>query len=157
MSNARLIRVTPTISTGAYTANDQVGGIQTLTDACADGAVKLNSLCIIDKDSEAAAGMTLHFFSSLPTVVSVDNGALDISDAEIASKCIGVLSVPSSSFVAVGGCKVATVKDINLDLFSTHSDTEGNKTGNIYVVVSSVDTPTFTATSDLVFSYVLVN
>lgn len=158
MANQRMIRVTPTISAAsAYQAADQVGGIQTLTNAVAnddDKAVKLSSLVVVDVDSEGAA-LDIHFFSALPTVVSVDNGALDIADAQMSSKYIGTVQVATGDFLTVAGCKVATKKDINLDLVSTDTDTEGNKSNKIYVVVSTPGTPTYTTVSDLIFSYVL--
>ena len=158
MSIQRMIRVTPTISAAsAYTANDQVGGIQTLTNAVAsdnDFAAKLSSLVVIDVDSEGAA-LDLHFFSALPTVVSVDNGALDIADAQMSGKYIGTVHVATGDYITVAGSKVATKKDINLDLVSTDLNTEGNKSNKLYVVVSTPGTPTYTAVSDLTFSYVL--
>jgi hypothetical protein len=148
------IKVTPTIQTAAYEAADQVGGIQTLTGAGfeADRFAKLSTLTIIDKDSEGAA-MRVLFFSTLPTLTSVDGAALAITDAVMAASFLGSVEIVGNDYVAAAGTKAATLANIQLDLFSTALNTSLQKNGNLYAVVQMVGTPTYTAASDLVFVY----
>lgn len=153
--------VTPTVSVApAYTAQDQVGGIQTLAvldtlskvrdAACQDenSISYLASIVVHDKNSQNA-DLVIFFFNALPTVASVDNGAITISDAEMATKCIGAVSVPASSYHTVASSSIATVlaPSCLLAVKSTVDD------GPIYAVVKTLSTPTYTSTSDLTFKY----
>lgn len=148
------IEVTPTVSNGvAYTAQDQVGGIQTLTAACLGKkrSAAVSSVVVVDKSSQSAA-LTIFFFDELPTVASVDNGGISITDAEMADKCIGWLAVPAANYTAVTGNTTASVNAAASGLYLVSNETSGN----IYAVVKTTGTPTYTSTTDLVFKYVLV-
>lgn len=158
MSTVSQQRITPTISTSAYDAGDQLGGLQTLSRGASDAsdlAVKLSSMLVIDKDAEGAA-LRVFFFSQAPTLSSSDNAALNISDADFASYCLGFIDVAAGDYVANAGVKVASIEGINLDLVSTEV-VAGKKTGKLYAIAVAVGTPTYTATSDLVFVYSLEN
>lgn len=152
------IAVTPTISTSAYTALDQVGGIQTLavlnaqskaTDAaCQDMTVSyLMGLKIIDKASQNAP-FTIYFFNQLPTVASVDNAALSIVDAQ-SPKCIGFVKVTAANYAGPAEWSIADVpfSDVMKSLKSATDD------GPLYAVVQTTGTPTYASTSDLTFKY----
>jgi hypothetical protein len=147
------ISVVPVVSTSpAYTANDQVGGIQTLTGACArtNKPAMLRSLTVTDQGKQSAA-LTIFFFNDLPTVASVDNGALTIVDSEMDAKCIGTVQVAAADYQSVAGSSVATEKAIGLSLKA--EDATG--TGNLYAVVMTTGTPTYASVSDLRFRYTL--
>jgi len=155
MQTTRQIRVTPTISTSAYTSGDQLGGVQTLTNAVADAADKstrLQTLVVIDKDSEGPA-LELMFFSELPTVASSDNAALDVSDSEMAAKLLGVVSIASGDWVTLGGVKVANFANLNLDCYATGLDASGKRISSVYALAMIAEAKTYTATTDLVFVY----
>jgi hypothetical protein len=159
----KTVIVTPTITTSAYTAGDQVGGIQTLSNVFPDlqrgvnyvnvagwskypGHVILQSLTVTDV-SEQAPNFDLFFFNELPTVASSDNAALDIADSEIA-KCIGHYAF-APTYGDAGGFDVGSVANINLML----PQQPDFANANLYVVVSTSSTPTFTTTSALTFKY----
>lgn len=138
------VQVTPTLDTNAYSANDRVGTVHTLTAACINGrAAKLASLSVLDKAAQGAA-LTLLFFDSLPTVASDDNAALDITDAMM-EKCKGHVTIGTGDYQAIAASKIACVKNIGLIL-------ESGSQGNLYVVVMTTGTPTYAADS-LVFNY----
>jgi hypothetical protein len=148
-----VIRVTPAITTVQYSSGDQVGGIMTITDAAfdADKVVKLVSITMLDREQQDA-NFALFFFDDLPTVVSVDNGAFDITDAEIMAKCVGAVAIASADYVDCD--EVAVVqKTPNLLMKSVHADTQGKKSGNLYCLVSTTSTPTYTSTSSLKFVF----
>lgn len=160
----KTIIVTPTVSaSSAYTAGDQVGGIQTLSNVYPDfqrgvtgvnvdgwtkypGHVILQSLTIIDA-AEQDSSYNLFFFNELPTVASSDNAALNIADTEI-SKCIGYYNF-TTTYGSSGNFSVGSVANINLML----PQVADFSTPNLYIVVSTPDTPTFASTSDLTFKY----
>lgn len=140
------ISVTPTISTSAYTANDQVGGLITLT-LSGNGAqdVTLQSLNILDKNAGVLAPLEIIFFNQNPVATSVDNGAFSIPDSGLAY-CMGVVSVAAADYKAFALNSVATVRNIGLKM---RSDADGK----IYVHVRTTGTPTYTSTSDLTLTF----
>ena len=152
------IAIVPTISTSAYTVNDQVGGIQTIaylspslkpTDApCQDKTVSyLMGLKIIDKAAQNAP-LIIYFFKTLPTVASSDNAALSIVDAE-ATKCIGWVQVSASHYKGPAEWSIAEVPFADV-MKALKSDTDD---GPLYAVVQTTGTPTYGSTSDLEFKY----
>lgn len=152
---SKTIEITPTVSaSSAYTAEDQVGGIQTLTAACASAGrgSALMSLVVTDSGKQSAA-LSIFFFDELPTVASSDNAAIDITDAEMADKCIGVVTLAAASYVAVANSSVVASANINLLLKSKTTAVSGATSGNLYAVVKTTGTPTYASTSDLCFKY----
>jgi len=159
----RSVNITPTITTSAYAAGDQVGGIQTLSDVfpdiqrsvnwvSTDGSIKypghliLQSISITDL-SEQDAAFDFFFFNRLPTVASSDNSALNIADSQ-AVNCVGHVSF-SGTYADAGGFSIASQSNINLMLpqISDYS------TNDLFVVVSTSGTPTYAGASDLTFKY----
>lgn len=145
----KVISVTPVVSTSAYGAADQVGGIQTLTGACEivgkPGVIE--SIVILDKAKQKAA-MTIFFFNSLPTVASSDNAALDITDAEMA-KAIGHVAIAAADYQDVANSSLACkIVSPGLPIPATGSP-------SIYAVMMTTGTPTLGSTSDLVVRYMV--
>lgn len=150
-SNFVQVEITPTIDTSIYAANDQVGGIQTLTGVAFDENrfAQLVGITIVDKAAQSAA-LSLFFFDQLPTVVSVDQGALNISDAEMAAKCIGHATIATGDYQTTSANSAAS-KTFTVPL---KSRTTGSPGGALYVVMKTTGTPTYAAASDLVLKYV---
>jgi hypothetical protein len=143
-----VVEVTPTVSTSAYTANDQVGGLMTL-DGAAPGkgaGTVLNSIVIVDKASQAAE-IDLYFFDESPTVASSDNAAADVTDAEMVDKCIGHVTVVAGDYAALAANSTACVRDIALSLKPRASTT-------LYCLAVTRGTPTYGSTSDLTLKFV---
>lgn len=145
--NTSLIEVTPTISTSAYASGDQLGGLQTLTGALrvSGGTGVLENITVLDKDKEASA-MTIFFFDDSPTVASSDNAALSISDAEMADKCIGHVSLAAIDYKSISGSSIATVRNVGLALKAASGT-------SLYAIAMIEGTPTYGGTADLVFRY----
>lgn len=146
--------VTPVISTPAYTANDQVGGIQELTNIIRQdatmglGSAILTSVTILDKDSQNAA-FNLWFFKISPTLASSDNAAMNLTDANLLLSFIGVVSV-GTTYAAGAVNSVSTTSNLNLPVFAPGTATTPT---SIYVVAQTTGTPTYASTSSLVFQY----
>ncbi len=142
--NIKVITATPTVDTsGAYISGDRCGSIMTLSDVVdsAGEGVILESVFIASKVVIASAAFYVMLFDDLPTVASADNAAIDVADAEVASKLIGWVPVTTAKALASG----TILENVNvqraLDLKA------GSKTLYALLVVESA--PTFTTTSDL--------
>lgn len=145
------LEVTPTVTAGAYSAGQQVGGLQTLDRPCIDQNrfAMLAALCIIDKANQKAA-FTIFLFNDAPTVGS-DNAAVNISSADLVSKCQGFITIASGDWQT---CKAAT----NAVAFKSFSDVTFirslNVNAKIYAVPVTTGTPTYASTSDLTFKWI---
>lgn len=142
-----LIKNTPTVSTSpAYTANDQLGGLQTLSNAVrgagSNGIVMSVAICDKAKQSQP---LNILFFDAIPTITSTDNGILDISDSEMALKCIGKISIAATDYVTLNLNSFAAVTAIADEIAST--------TGDLYAIAQTTGTPTYVSTTDLTFIY----
>lgn len=147
----KIATATPTISaSAAYAANDQVGGIQTLTlpDDCAQRLYTLLSLRVVDAAAQSA-GLQFLFFNSLPTVASSDNAALNISDTEML-KFVGAATITSSHYVTTSANSAASLPIASTGIVMQPAQTSTA----LYVVVKTTGTPTYGSTSDLKFTYV---
>lgn len=93
-TGGKVIRLTatPTITAGAYVANDAVGGLLTFANAArsSGGSIIIEGITIVDEASQAAA-LELVLFDQTFTNTA-DNAAFDPTDADLAN-VIGVIAV----------------------------------------------------------------
>lgn len=143
--------VQPTISTTAYTALDQVGTVMTFPTPgfSANRLFRILSIVIVDLDNEKAA-LNLLLFRNNPTVTSVDNGALNITDANlVAAEPIAVYSVTTAMYVNVNSAAFGTFAP-NMGATSVSQQTfMCGATNAVYGLMQAVATPTYSATNDL--------
>lgn len=137
-----VIAQTPTISAGAYSALDAVGGKLTFANAApvANGKGVINSVTIIDDDKESAA-LELWLFSQDFTNTA-DNAAFDPSDADL-ENCIGVIEISTAHYKTANDNGVATVPYVGIEFQCTNGGT------SIYGQLKCTATPSYTATTDL--------
>ena len=78
------VSVTPTVTAGAYSANDIVGGLLEFENAFSDchKTGRIVSVAIADTANQTAT-YDLVFFKSLPATTYADNAAFDPSDADL--------------------------------------------------------------------------
>ena len=148
---SKIVTFTPVTDTAIYASGDQIGAVLELAGAMDDssGTGTIVSVVLVDKDKQAAV-LELLLFNRLPTVTSVDQGALDVSDAEMAACFIGSVRIAASDYTATNVNSVASVKAVNLLINSVKGST--NPTGSsIWALLRSGGTPTYTSTSALVF------
>lgn len=148
----KVIQSTPTVSTSIYASGDQVGTLMELQNAVDDssGTATIVSVSLHDKASQSSILQVL-FFNDAPTVTSSDNAALNISDAEMAAKCIGHVSIVAADYFALSASSMACVRNVQLVVNSVKSAT--NTTGkSIWAIIRSGGTPTYASTTDLVLS-----
>lgn len=141
------VRVTPTIDTSAYSANDVVGTKFELPYAARypNGTGIIESVRVVD-ESEQGAELDIMIFSEDFTELT-DNEAEDLTDAD-AAKLVGVINISAASYEDVGGASVATKTDVNLPYKCRGAwATDGGK--SLYGQLITGGTPTYGAADDL--------
>lgn len=147
---SRNVSATPVIQAAAYASGDQLGVLFELQNALDDssGTGGILSLTVIDKAKQKAA-IDLLLFSAKPAVASSDNAALDISDAEMADKFIGKVSVAASDYSDLANCSIASLTQVAL-LLNAVKDQNNLGGRSLWAILQCRGTPTYTSTSDLV-------
>lgn len=159
----RLIRVqvTPTIDTNIFTSGDCIGGLQTIASATSytGGGGRIVGITVLDKTQAQRAAMDILFYSQSVTQAG-NNSPFAPSDADQAFCVGGVSLVTANYFAAFPGTplnSIATWPAPSAGVTSVQS-------GYIPYVCAATSlfaqpvvrgTPTYTSTSDLIFSYFL--
>ena len=137
---------TPTITAGAYSANDAVGGLLTFENCTnAQGTGIIKSIVIVDEGAQSAE-LDLVLFDRTFTATA-DNAAFNISDAD-AINAIGAVNIPAASYTDMVSSDLATVRDVDL-AFKAKDDR------TIYGQLVTRGTPTYVATNDLTVKIVV--
>ncbi len=141
------ISVTPTISTSAYASGDCIGGLQTLSNAAriSGGSGIIQSILVLDKTQAQRAAMDLLFFDRSVTVAG-DNAAVAMSDADMAY-CLGVVPIGpyNTAWPGTPLNSISTLFNVGLPFVLNGAD--------LFVQAVVRATPTYAATTDLVFIY----
>lgn len=141
------LSVTPTISAASvYAAADCIGGIMTFSNAArvSGGAIRIESLNMVDKDSELA-DMELLLFDRDPTTAGTttitDNVPFDPVDADLAW-VVGSFPISWGHYSVYTDNSVACVDNIGIEAVLSGT--------NLFGVLIARDTPTYSSTSDLI-------
>lgn len=141
------ISITPTITAGAYSANDVVGGL--LTIPCGPGTLRKTKL--VDKDSEGAE-LYLFLFHTIPTLPVSDNGAfaatgpnaLNMLESRIHFDDDNYVTIASTDDYCFGIMPGDAMKNQSLAIECAPADGL-----NMYGYLVCVGTPTYAAVDDL--------
>lgn len=141
--------VTPTVTEGAYSANDVIGGLLTFAFSEHNTGGLLGTLRIRDNDAVGPA-MVLYLFDKLPDAELADNAAFALTDADsdalIATITLGTWKdFTAFKWIPVDAVDDDTGKDID---FRTGD-------GNLYVYAKVTGTPTMTNADALSFDWVM--
>lgn len=136
---ANIISQTPTITAGAYSAGDAIGGKLTFSGCPENGII--HGATLIDK-AEQSAAIYLVLFDADFTAVS-DNAAFSVTAGE-QPNIIGVISFAAADYVDIGGDTVNTKMGLALPYELS------SETGRVYGQLFTTGTPTYGATSDLI-------
>lgn len=146
------VEVTPTLDTNAHAADDQLTDVMTIDTGMIDcgkwTAVTIQDITIVDQAKQSAETV-IFFFDASPTVASSKNAALDITDAEMTSKCQGYATV--TSYEDLSGSSVGVARNVGL----TVKIKTQNGNGKFYAVAKTNGTPTYAASS-LTFKFKLL-
>lgn len=133
------VSLTFSLDTSAYASGDVLADTQELASALrvADGTGILQSIVLNDKSDQGVA-MNIVFLSA-NRALGTENGAPSISDAD-ADDVLGIIPIAAADWVDLGGCRVATLRNIGLPIKAASGTT------SLYVgLVNSTGTPTFAA------------
>lgn len=109
----RVYSDTPTVTAGAYSANDALGGVlefANVTEQAGDGGVIVN--VTIRNLVATAPQIDVVFFDSEPTGVA-DNGPYDLPDADLAM-AIGWVKVATTDWTSFSDSALACVDNVGL-------------------------------------------
>lgn len=131
---------------GAYTANDVLHGLITISVANAGGGGMLRWIRVVDDDNEKAE-IAFYFFNSLPSTIA-DDAAFAPTVADL-KKCIGRVVVEAADYRTENSNAIAIVRgEVGGSAFEANADFV-SPTGYIYVYPVCTGTPTYTAATDL--------
>lgn len=148
MAASRLVRVVTTaltVTAGAYSTGQCVGGLKTLDLSNYKDALSilLQSVTLVDQ-AKQSIGMDLIVFDSNPSGTTfTDNATLDMADADM-SKILAV--VPITSYASFNDNSVGYAANLSLPIML---DPTAPSTP-IYTTIVARGAPTFAATTDLV-------
>jgi len=135
-----MLDTTPTITAGAYSDGDVIGGLITVAVPGANKTGLLNRLILID-DANQADAIDVFVFSAAPNTIA-DNAAFAPTEAALEG-ILGKVSIAAGDYWVENSLAVAEKNDLNDVLIS-----DGG--GSIYVyLVCNGSTPTYAATDDL--------
>lgn len=142
------VAVTPTITAGAYSANDVIGGLMTFAlNPKKNSGGLLGTLRIRDNDAVGPA-MVLYLFRSVPTTSIADNAAFSLADAD-SDALIAIITVGTwDDLTAFKHVRVSGKDDTTSDSVDFRTDD-----GNLYMYAKVTGTPTMTTTSALRFEW----
>lgn len=136
--------LTPTITAGAYSTGDAVGGMLTFPDMFEAGFHTgiLQSVVIVD-DAKQSVKLELHLFDQTFTATA-DNAAFDPSDADL-ENYLGFVTIEATDYADFTDNSAALVSNVGLLIKSGAPSTSVALFGQLVVR----GTPTYAATDDL--------
>lgn len=139
---AVVVRPAVTVTAGAYSAGDVVGGELTLTGAVrvTSGSGVLQSLTMHTADGETPELWVL-LFDSAPGAALADNAAYAWTAGD-EDKLLGAIHVETADWLTVGGDGVLSRNNLGIAV-------KANGGTALYAYVVCVGTPTFAATTDV--------
>lgn len=149
---AVVIKVAPTVTAGAYTANDCIGGEQTLSNAArvsGQGGVLSGIMCAIEDDAAngwRANDIEVIIFDSNPAGTYTDNTALAVTDAD---SILIMGSILLDTHVDCGNVSLLYAQNIGLIY-------ECNGSANLYAVAVNRGGRIPDATDGMHFTYQFV-
>ena len=148
--NTGPIAVTPTVSASAYTANYAIGGLQTVSifRTAAQPSGILNYVGI-----ESKGGLTTSFaiyaFTKSPASTCTNNAAFVLSSSDVVSPGFPITLTPATT---AGTTQSTASTSINL----SEKNSDSSLTTNMYFCAVSLGTPTPASTTDLIFTYTML-
>jgi hypothetical protein len=153
---AFIVRVSPTVTAGAYTANDTLGGEQTIAAAAriSGGGGVLTSIRMIAQDDSAnlwvANDVKVLIFQSNPAGTYTDNVALDstsLTDSDAQTLLLGAFSL--DTLVTLGNVIQLSASNINMPYVCSGS-------ADLFAVAINVGGRTPDAAAGVTFVYHMI-
>lgn len=136
---------TPTVTVGAYSAGNVVGGLLTFAPLVRrdGGSGILNTATLRDKAGQGGT-YDLFLFDAAPTT-QTDKTAVALTAADLA-KCIGVLTFAA---VKLGAASTMGVSSLNSANLSIKVGGGGGSGSSVFGILVTRGTPTYASTSDI--------
>ena len=145
VGSTNVLEATPTITAGAYTSGDLVGGKITLTGIVVDPLTRpsgiIHSVVITDKGKQSADYDVVFFDTDPENTTFTDNGVFAPDDADLVN-IVGGSQV--TTHLAFNDNGVSIAQGTNIPFRITSADTNA-----IYAALVVRGTPTYTSTSDI--------
>jgi hypothetical protein len=134
-----VLKVTFSTDTNAYADGDLLADTQMIADAfrVAGGTLIVQSLVLLDADDQAGALDVV--FLNRQQSLGTENSAASVADLDAATAVLGHVPVAATDYSDLGGCQVATVRNVGLMLKAAEGSTA------LYVALMSQDAKTYTA------------
>ncbi len=136
MANVERFKVAPTVTAGAYSANDVVGGRMQFA-GLRQGTLQSVTIC---DNAAQAVDYVIVLFESQPTNIA-DNATFDIADADLAKIVYQDTLTSASSRQAFTDNSYHFIYNLDVPLQGLSSD--------IWGFLITTGTPTYAATSDI--------
>jgi hypothetical protein len=152
---AFVVRVAPTVTAGAYTANDTLGGEMTITAAArvSGGGGILTGITFVAEDDTANAwgadDVEVLIFDSNPAGTYTDNATLDSSSLTDADAFLLLGSVLLDTFVNLGNISMLKATNVNIPYVCSGS-------ANLFAVALNRGAVTPEATDSVQFTFHMV-
>jgi len=146
------ISVTPTVTNGAYTANNAIGGLQTvaLFRTAVQPSGVLNVFAVASKGG-VTAPIVEYAFTQSPASTCTDKAAFVLSSADLPFLVPG-FPITLTPAAAAGTTQTTASAVVNTAV----ANADSTPTVNLYVCAVTTGTPTPASTTDLVFTYTLL-
>jgi hypothetical protein len=144
------IQITPTIDTAIFASGDCIGGLQDIANAArvSGGSGIIQSILVLDKTQAQRAAIDILFFDRSVTVAG-NNAAVAMSDADMAY-CLGIVQIGpyNTAFPGTPLNSISTLLNVGLPFVLNGT--------SLYAQAVVRATPTYTASTDLVFTYIIL-
>jgi len=149
ITKTKTIAQQPTVTAGAYSANDAVGGLLTFANACEKGRRSgiVQSVVIIDEAKQSVA-LELHLYNRTFTPTA-DNAAVDPTDADLANY-VGSVKIATGDYTDFADNSAATVATSGLGFELVSGGT------SLFGQLVTRGTPTYAATDDVTVKIVIL-
>lgn len=140
--NTAIIRNTITTSTTAYSANDNIGAINTMSGALriSGGTGIIQDLELWDKNAQNVA-MYIDYWQSSPSNGTYTDNAAEVIAGDHATH-LGTITIGTGDWVTRGAVSRAYISGIGLGIKATSGT-------SIYFTIYTIGAPTYTTTSGL--------
>ena len=145
IGSTNIVSTTATVQAAAYSANDVVGGLITLTGVCVSALDRptgiIHSVVITDKAAQDVDYDVVFFDTNPSNTTFTENSALTLSDTDLPT-IVGVAQV--TTHVAFSASGVNILHGANIPFRITDTSTNA-----IYACIITRGAPTYASTSDV--------
>ncbi len=140
--------VSPTVTAGAYSSGQDIGGKLTFTGALRNSTRSgmLVSVSVVDQAAQTADLEVVLFNDNPSSTTFTDAATLDIADADMA-KIAGVISLGSTSRFSYADNGIKYIGSLAIPLQGGQASGTASRT--VYAALVSRGTPTFAASTDV--------